>query len=147
MWLPSLFASVGLFLLVILGGVLATTTGIVEEYEPPALSAEQLTGVWRGDEGAVLSLGTDGRAELSDLPTESGSADQYAEPPFAVCDGTGTWLLDDKGGHDRAGVVVRLDGGCGQETYWRIGGTGSEPELFVPFGDPDAPDLRILTQD
>lgn len=159
-WLPSLFASVGLFLLVFLGGVLATTTGIVEEYEPPALSAEQLTGVWRGDEGAVLSLGTDGRAELTDLPTESGPADRSAEPPFAVCDGTGTWLLDDKGAHDpyahdpygdgpegRAGVVVRLDGGCGQETYWRIGGTESEPELFVPFGDPDAPDLRILTQD
>ncbi|MFG2724401.1 hypothetical protein [Streptomyces canus] len=60
---------------------------------------------------------------------------------------TGTWLLDDKRAHDRAGVVVRLDGGCGQETYWRIGGTESEPELFLPFGDPDAPDLRILTRD
>lgn len=154
-WLPSLFASVGLFLLVFLGGVLATTTGIVEEYEPPALSAEQLTGVWRGEEGAVLSLGTGGRAELTGLPTESGSADRTAERPFAVCDGTGTWLLDDKGAHDpygdgpdrRAGVVVRLDGGCGHETYWRIGGSEAAPELFVPFGDPDAPVVRILTRD
>jgi hypothetical protein len=154
-WLPSLFASVGLFLLVFLGGVLATTTGIVEEYEPPALSAEQLTGVWRGEEGAVLSLGTGGRAELTGLPTESGSADRTAERPFAVCDGTGTWLLDDKGAHDpygdgpdrRAGVVVRLDGGCGHETYWRIGGSEAAPELFVPFGDPDASAVRILTRD
>ncbi|MEU0949047.1 hypothetical protein ABZ379_41190 [Streptomyces canus] len=156
-WLPALFASVGLFLLALLGGVLATVTGIVDEYEPPALSAGQLAGVWRGEKGAVLRLGTGGRAELTDLPTEAepGSVDPYAEQPFDVCDGTGTWLLDDKGGHDpygngssgRAGVVVRLDGGCGQETYWRIGGTESEPELFVPFGDPDAPQVRVLTRD
>ena len=151
-WLPALFASVGLFLLVFVGGVLATVTGIVEEYEPPVLSAEQLTGVWRGEEGAVLRLRADGRAELTGLPAETESGDPYADPPFAVCDGTGTWLLDDKGGYDpygngpegRPGVVVRPDGGCGQETYWRIGGTGSAPELFVPFGDPDAPDVRIL---
>ncbi|MEU0423134.1 hypothetical protein ABZ235_05865 [Streptomyces canus] len=156
-WLPSLFASVGLFLLVFLGGVLATVTGILEEYEPPVLSAGQLTGTWRGEEGAVLRLGTGGRAELTDVPAEDepGAGGPYAEPPFAVCDGTGIWLLDDKGGHDpygdgpegRPGVVVRLDGVCGQETYWRIGGTESEPELFVPFGDPDAPDVRILTRD
>ncbi|MGW0423162.1 hypothetical protein [Streptomyces sp. NPDC003015] len=155
--LPSLFASVGLFLLTLVGGVLATVTGIVQGYEPPVLSAAQLTGVWRGDDGAVLRLGTGGRAELTALPAEPelGSVDPYAEPPFVVCDATGTWLLDSKGGHDpyangsggRAGVVVRLDGECGRETYWRIGGTESAPELFVPFGDPDAPDVRILTRD
>jgi hypothetical protein len=154
--LPALFASVGLFLLTFLGGMLATVTGIVDGYEPPVLSAGQVTGTWRGAEGAVLRLGTGGRAELTDLPAEEelGSGDPYAEPPFAVCDGTGTWLLDNKGGHDpygdgsegRAGVLVRLGGGCGQETYWRIGGTEAEPELFVPFGDPDAPDLWILTK-
>lgn len=156
-WLPALFASVGLFLLVFLGGVLATVTGILEEYEPPVLSAGQLTGTWRDEEGAVLRLGTGGLAELTDVPAEDGpgAGDPYAEPPFAVCDGTGTWLLDDKGGYDpssdgpegRPGVVVRLDGGCGQETYWRIAGTESAPELFVPFGDPDAPAVRILTRD
>ncbi|MET7694598.1 hypothetical protein ABZT06_42930 [Streptomyces sp. NPDC005483] len=156
-WLPALFASVGLFLLVFVGGVLATVAGIVEEYEPPVLSAAQVTGVWRGDDGAVLSLGTGGRAELTALPAEPepGSVDPNAESPFAVCDATGTWRLDDKGGHDpyangsggRAGVVVRLDGDCGRETYWRIGGTESAPELFVPFGDPDAPDVRILIRD
>ncbi|MEU0411091.1 hypothetical protein ABZ307_25185 [Streptomyces griseorubiginosus] len=156
-WLPALFASVGLFLLVFLGGVLATVTGILEEYEPPKLSAAQLTGVWRGEKGAVLRLGTGGRAELTALPAEAvpGSVDPYADPPFEVCDGTGTWRLDAKGGYDpyadgpggRPGVVVRLDERCGQETYWRIGGTETAPELFVPFGDPDAPEVRILTRD
>ncbi|MFE3853795.1 hypothetical protein ACFXPN_21965 [Streptomyces griseorubiginosus] len=158
-WLPALFASVGLFLLVFLGGVLATVTGILEEYEPPKLSAAQLTGVWRGEEGAVLRLGTGGRADLTALPAEtapgsaSASDEPYGDPPFAVCDGTGTWRLDAKGGYDpyadgpegRPGVVVRPADGCGQETYWRIGGTEAKPELFVPFGDPDAPDVRILT--
>jgi hypothetical protein len=73
-----------------------------------------------------------------------------------VCDGTGTWSLDmegreelwsGQGAEDRDGVVVRLDGGCGEQTYWTIGGTEREPELFVLFGDPDAGDLRILKQD
>ena len=72
MWatISALFASVGLFLLVFLGGVLATVTGILEEYEPPKLSAAQLTGVWRGEEGAVLRLGTGGRADLTALPAD-----------------------------------------------------------------------------
>ncbi|MER7565873.1 hypothetical protein ABTZ93_23315 [Streptomyces sp. NPDC097941] len=155
--LPALFASVGLFFLTLLGGVLATVTGIVDEYEPPALSTGQVTGVWRGEDGAVLRLGTGGRAQLTYLPAEfePGAGDPYAARPYTVCDGTGTWLLDGKGGHDpyttgsggRPGVVVRLDGGCGHETYWRIGGSEAAPELFVPFGDPDAPVVRILTRD
>jgi hypothetical protein len=156
-WLPALFASVGLFLLVFVGGVLASLAGIVEEYEPPHLSAAQLAGEWHGADDAVLRLREDGRADLTALPAEPGTeVDESADPTaFTVCDGTGTWLLDDRGGYDpdtdgpegRAGVVVRFDGRCGQETYWRIGGTAAEPELFVPFGDPDAPDLRILTRD
>ncbi|MEU6351531.1 hypothetical protein ABZ896_19675 [Streptomyces sp. NPDC047072] len=125
--------SARLCVLVGVGAVLGVVTGVVKGYEPPELSAAQLAGAWRGADGAVLGLHTG---------------------VFAVCDGTGSWLFDDKGGYDpygdgpegRPGVVVRVDGGCGQETYWRIGGTADEPELFVAFGDPDAPDLRILTR-
>ncbi|SDM72180.1 hypothetical protein SAMN04487981_102375 [Streptomyces sp. cf386] len=121
--------------------MLGTATGVVKDYEPPRLTADELTGVWRGEDGAVLRLHPGGRAELTDLPTESESGDWLAEPPFAVCEGTGTWLLDREG---RDGVVVRLDGGCGRQTRWTIGGTERDPELFVLFGDPDAGDLRIL---
>jgi hypothetical protein len=88
---------------------------------------------------------------------------------FLPCDGTGTWLLDRDGDHEDAGdggfegdadagdgghegdaeapdgVVVRLDG-CGDETFWTIGGTADRPELYVHFGDPDDGDLRVLTQ-
>ncbi|MFG2553350.1 hypothetical protein ACGFWF_25830 [Streptomyces sp. NPDC048581] len=141
-WLPSLFASVTLFLLVFVGGVLGTVTGLVKDYEPPRLTADELTGVWRGEDGAALRLRPGGRAELAELPTESESGDWLAEPPFAVCEGAGTWFLSREGRRD--GVVVRLDGGCGRQTRWTIGGTELDPELFVLFGDPDAGDLRIL---
>jgi hypothetical protein len=60
-----------------------------------------------------------------------------------VCDGTGTWEPD-ADSDERDGVVVRLDGDCGQETRWSVSGTAHAPELFVLFGDPDAGELRIL---
>ncbi|ELS54081.1 hypothetical protein [Streptomyces viridochromogenes] len=152
-WLPSLFASVGLFLLVFVGGVLATVTGLVEDYEPPVLSAEQLAGDWRGDHGAVLRLRPDGHAELTKVPAQPEYYDDSADPPdpvFTRCDGTGSWdrrSNDPDGSSERDGVLVRLRGGCGDDTYWMIGGTAAEPELFVLFGDPDAAELRILKRD
>ncbi|WP_328872109.1 hypothetical protein OHT76_19425 [Streptomyces sp. NBC_00287] len=144
-WFRSGLASVVLFVLVGVGGALAGSAGLIKGYEPPVLSAGQLTGVWRGDDGAVLRLHPDGRAEFTELPTETDMDDWAAGQAFALCDGTGTWSLKREDGNwDRGGVAVRLDGGCGQDTYWVIGGTEQDPELFVLFGDPDAGDLRIL---
>ncbi|MDF3145586.1 hypothetical protein [Streptomyces sp. T21Q-yed] len=140
-WLRSALLSAALFMLVIVVAVPATVTGLIEEYEPPKLSAERLAGVWRGEDGAVLRLHTGGRAEVSKLPAQAESGDWYPDP-IDVCDGTGNWSPGEHSGRD--GVLVRLDGGCGRDTYWTIGGTEQEPELFVLFGDPDAGDLRIL---
>lgn len=141
-WLPSLFASVALFLLVFFGGVLGTVAGL-SGYQPPVLTAGQLAGVWRGADGAVLRLDAGGKAEFTGLPTESESGD-WSTDPFDVCDGTGSWSPGEQGGRDA--VVLRLDGGCGQPTYWTIGGTEREPELFARFGDPDAGELWILVR-
>ncbi|MEV0172788.1 hypothetical protein AB0I00_16930 [Streptomyces sp. NPDC050803] len=140
-WLGSGLASVALFLLVLAGGVLASVAGLLKEYEPPVLSAGQLAGVWRGHDDSELRLLADGRAELTELPARAGGWD------YDRCDGTGTWSLVRKqpDGWDRDAVALRLDGGCGQETYWTIGGSEREPELFVLIGDPDAADLHILT--
>ncbi|WP_232107704.1 MULTISPECIES: hypothetical protein [Streptomyces] len=152
-WGSGCFGCFGLFVLAFGGGALATAVGLIEEYEPPKLSAGQLAGVWRGVDGTVLRLEPGGLAEFVDLPAEP---EVFGDPTFVVCDGTGTWFLDTEGRHDsdgvegpeeRDGVVVRLDDGCGQQTYWVIGGTEQEPELFVPFGDLDAPDLWILQRD
>lgn len=49
--------------------------------------------------------------------------------------------MDDTG---RDGVLLRLDGDCGEDTHWSVSGTEDAPELFVLFGDPDAGELWIL---
>ncbi|MDT9697013.1 hypothetical protein [Streptomyces sp. P17] len=141
-WFRSGLASFALFVVVGVAGAPAGSAGLIKGYEPPVLSAGQLTGVWRGDDGAVLRLAPGGRAELTELPLRSGFG---SDPPYTVCDGTGTWSLKREDVRwDRGGVALTLDGGCGQDTYWVIGGTEQDPELFVLFGDPDAGDLRIL---
>ncbi|MEU2967799.1 hypothetical protein ABZ687_22900 [Streptomyces ardesiacus] len=141
-WLRS--AGAGLVLFVVLGVTAASLAG---DYEPPRLSAAQLTGNWLGAHGSSLRLSPGGRAELTRLPAHGGVDE---EGDFALCDGTGTWTCEQGGDFpdtDRDGVLVRPGGGCGQETYWTVGGTEQDPELFVLFGDPDAGDLRILTRD
>ncbi|MEU0430459.1 hypothetical protein ABZ153_02185 [Streptomyces sp. NPDC006290] len=151
-WLRSALAALGGCGLVVAAGTVGLATGLIQEYEPPKLGADQLTGLWRGDHGAVLRLRADGRAELTALPAQPEFED-VATKAFARCDGTGRWFLDTGGRYDpyadgptserRDGVVVGV-GDCGHDTYWTIGGTAVHPELFVLFGDPDSGDLRIL---
>ncbi|WP_329300285.1 hypothetical protein OG410_19030 [Streptomyces sp. NBC_00659] len=151
-WLRSALVALGACVLVVAAGTVGLATGLIQEYEPPKLGADRLTGVWRGDHGAELRLRADGRAELSAVPAQPEFGDVTTKE-FTRCDGAGTWFLDTAGRYDpyadgpvtdrRDGVVVRV-GDCGHDTYWTIGGTEAHPELFVLFGDPDAGDLRIL---
>jgi len=147
-WLRSAAATFGLCVLIVGGALAASFAGLLKDYEPPTLSTGRLTGAWRGDGGAVLDLRAGGRAEFTDLPLRDPDGWESVR-----CTGTGTWSVDRDGRDDasagegpqeRDGVVVRLDGGCGEQTYWTIGGTEHDPELFVLFGDPDVGDLRIL---
>ncbi|MFC4506413.1 MULTISPECIES: hypothetical protein [Streptomyces] len=140
-WWRAATGSVALSVLALAGGLVATATGLIEEYEPPRLSAARVTGVWRGANGSELRLLPGGRAELTRMPVRDS----------AVCDGTGTWSYEKERAYDsRDGVVVRLGAGsgtgsgCGDETAWTIGGTERAPELFVILGDPDNGDLCIL---
>ncbi|MFD5075621.1 hypothetical protein [Streptomyces sp. NPDC058371] len=156
-WLRSALGAVCLGVLVLVTGSVAVATGLIDAYEPPRLSADRLAGVWNGDDGAELRLRPGGRAELTAVPAQPES-EYDGTRDFLLCDGTGSWLLDrdgdreDAGDGDREGdaevpdgVAVRL-GGCGDETFWTIGGTADRPELYVRFGDPDDGDLRVLTQ-
>ncbi|MEU1195418.1 hypothetical protein ABZ446_04270 [Streptomyces sp. NPDC005813] len=154
-WSRSALAALAACALVATAGAVGLSTGLIEEYEPPALTTAQLVGVWHGDGGAVLRLRSDGRADLTELPAEP-EFDDVAQRDFTRCDGTGSWFLDTEGRYDpyaggdgpevRDGVVVRVKD-CGHDTYWTIGGSESGPELFVLFGDPDSGDLRVLTRD
>lgn len=150
-WLGSALGSIGVSVVVLVAGTVAQSTGLIKEYEPPKLSAGELAGVWRGDHGAVLRLTAAGRAGLTKVAAEPGDHDPVTTE-FAVCGGTGTWFLDTDGVHDhysengpgeRDGVVVTVPG-CGDATFWTLGGSEDEPELYVLFGDPDSGDLRRL---
>ncbi|CAL9547653.1 hypothetical protein ACFUTY_26955 [Streptomyces sp. NPDC057362] len=141
-WLRSAGAS--LVLLAVCGALAASLAG---DYEPPRLSAAQLAGEWRGEDGGVLRLAPGGGARLTRVPAHN---DVDEEGDYSLCDGTGTWTLQRDSAlqdTDRDGVLLRLDGECGQETYWTIGGTERDPELFVRFGAPDGGEVRILTRD
>jgi hypothetical protein len=146
-WWRAGVVSVALFVLAFPAAALATATGLIEEYEPPRLSAAQLAGVWQDEEGAVLRLLPGGRAELARMPAE---ADPFVDAEFAVCEGTGTWAAEDGTYAGRDGIVVRLDtgsgtgSGCGNGTEWTIAGTDRAPELFAIFGDLE--ELRVLTR-
>ncbi|KUN45146.1 hypothetical protein AQJ27_23370 [Streptomyces olivochromogenes] len=153
-WLASALGSTGLSVVVLVAGTVAQSTGLIKEYEPPKLPAGELAGVWRGGHGAVLRLGTGGRAALTKVAAEPGHHEPVTTE-FSVCGGTGTWFLDTDGAHDhysvngpeeRDGVVVTVPG-CGDATFWTIGGSEDEPELYVLFGDPDSGDLRRLRRD
>jgi hypothetical protein len=43
-------------------------------------------------------------------------------------------------------VVVTVPG-CGDATFWTLGGSEDEPQLYVLFGDPGSGDLRRLRRD
>ncbi|MFI2203830.1 hypothetical protein ACH47Z_24240 [Streptomyces sp. NPDC020192] len=145
LWWRSALACAGLFALAFGGGALAIVTGLIEEYRPPRLTATQLAGVWRGENGAELRLDPDGRARARALPTRTADGYGASDQGYTVCAGSGTWQPDaDAHSTGRAGVLLHLDGDCGLDTHWSVSGTASAPRLFVLFGDPDAGTLRIL---
>ncbi|MGW2700965.1 hypothetical protein [Streptomyces sp. NPDC001340] len=143
-WWRAAIGSVVLFMLAFGGGVLATETGLIPQYEPPKLTTAQLAGEWRGPEGALLRLDPSGRAEAARLPAQPPGYD-WLDKEFVRCDGTGTWEPDsDEGATDRDGILLRLKGDCGEDTHWSITGSENSPELFVLFGDPDGGTLWKL---
>ncbi|WP_150476994.1 hypothetical protein [Streptomyces alboniger] len=152
-WLLSGLASLGLSVTVIGAALVGTATGLIKEYEPPQLSVEQLSGVWRGerDEGAVLRLREGGGAELDSIPYEGGTGSSYdssgARERRPRCDGTGTWTVGNAPYGGRPAVVLEAEGCGGHEQTWTVGGTESRPELFVLFGDPDSQDIEKLVRE
>lgn len=92
-WLRSALVALGACVLVVAAGTVGLATGLIQEYEPPKLGADRLTGVWRGDHGAELRLRADGRAELSAVPAQPEFGDVTTKE-FTRCDGAKTWFLD-----------------------------------------------------
>ncbi|AZM53869.1 hypothetical protein DMA15_15870 [Streptomyces sp. WAC 01529] len=151
-WILSGLASLGACALLFATALVGTATGLIKEYEPPRLSVEQFTGVWRGDGGASLRLYGSGRAVFDGLPYEGGTGSSYDTERLARCDGGGTWTVGSAPYGDRPAVVLEAEaeaGGCGDgdAQAWTVGGTEARPELFVLLGHPDSPDIVRLARD
>ncbi|WP_159056501.1 hypothetical protein [Streptomyces yokosukanensis] len=147
LWWRSALACAGLFALALGGGIAASATGLIPQYEPPRLAPARLAGVWHGERGAELRLAPGGRAEARGLPAEPTDNDSTApdSKDYVICAGTGTWKPDDDPyGTDRVGILLHFDRDCGLDTHWSVSGTESAPRLFALLGDPDDGTLRIL---
>ncbi|MFJ2771922.1 hypothetical protein [Streptomyces sp. NPDC087300] len=130
--LASVVATAALFGL----AVLATTTGLIEEYEPPQPSPRQLAGSWRYEDGGkvAFTLDEDGHARVPRARDE--------------CGGDGKWSVGTSaefGGEPRPVVLIEIKK-CEGVRSWTIGGTEDDLELFVVSGDMDAPDIEKLHQ-
>ncbi|MFF3323025.1 hypothetical protein [Streptomyces sp. NPDC002889] len=141
-WRRTSLVGLGAVGAVLVLGVTALLTGVIEEYEPPDLTEQQLMGVWKGrDDGTVLHLQPGGRAVLEAVPYEGDDYfDTYA---LERCTGGGTWQRGEDG-FNSGRIAVELDtADCG-ELAWTVGGTEEAPELFALFGDADSGDVHIL---
>ncbi|MFJ9834469.1 hypothetical protein ACIRU2_24265 [Streptomyces sp. NPDC101169] len=141
-WWRAAAGSAVLFFAALGAGILATETGFVEQYRPPELTTARLAGVWHGG-GAELRLSPDGRATAVRLPAEPPGYD-WLDHAYVKCAGDGAWKPHHRDDLGRDGILLRLDGDCGEDTDWSFGGTEADPELYVLFGDPDAGRLWIL---
>ncbi|MDA0567943.1 hypothetical protein LG943_27005 [Streptomonospora sp. S1-112] len=111
---------------VLVGGLAAYGTGLVQGYEPPRPTAAQLVGTWADDRGGTLTLRADGSAVAEGLSVGGDAADR--------CGGSGSWAR----GESPSGTP-QLDlrvSGCAEG--WQFGGTEERPTLYHWIGDPDS---------
>ncbi|MFE9383677.1 hypothetical protein ACFYMO_10630 [Streptomyces sp. NPDC007025] len=128
---------------VFVGGLAAYGTGLIQEYEPPRLTATQLAGTWSDDQGGTLTLRADGTAVAEELGVRGGET-ETAGDGHEHCDGSGSW---EKGASPSGTSQLDLDldvGDCMAGSSWQFGGTEEEPTLFHWIGDPDSLKRHIL---
>jgi hypothetical protein len=124
--LTAIVFVVGLALsgVVLVGGLAAYATGVLQVYEPPRLTDTQLVGIWADDEGGTLDLRSDGTAIADELGHTSDG-----------CSGSGTWTHA-ASPSNTPGLDAIIAGCSGSD--WHFGGTEDEPTLYYWIGDPDS---------
>ncbi|WP_175409755.1 hypothetical protein [Streptomyces sp. TRM64462] len=124
--------------------VLAFTTGLAEEYQPPRLTPERLVGVWSDGRGGTLRFaanGTVAAAGLDQYATDIGGPSRRTV--VEECDGEGTWTYETGDGGTRTQEVRVSVDGCASES-WSVGGRPGRMTLYTYIGDPDSGDLYLL---
>ncbi|UNS96956.1 hypothetical protein MMF93_10875 [Streptomyces tubbatahanensis] len=125
----------------LVGGLAAYGTGLLQRYEPPRLTAAQLVGAWTDGRGGTLTLRADGTAVADGLDVHTAQAARDGDAPER-CSGSGTWAR----GHAPS-ATPRLDlsvSGCVEDIGWQFGGTAAQPTLYYWIGDPDSLDQYAL---
>ncbi|MEU2086330.1 hypothetical protein ABZ569_31210 [Streptomyces albus] len=120
---------------VLVGGLAAYGTGLIQGYEPPRLTAAELVGTWTDDHGGTLTLRADGTAVANGLDVHTAKAAYDGDRP-EQCSGSGSWAQETSpSGTPRIGLGV---GGCMEGIRWQFGGTEEQPTLYYWIGDPDS---------
>ncbi|MFI7351659.1 hypothetical protein ACIBSR_36065 [Streptomyces sp. NPDC049936] len=126
---------------VLVGGLVAYGTGLIQGYEPPRLTAANLVGTWTEDGGGTLTLRADGTAMADDLGLPAAEAASGGGAP-EKCSGSGSWARSESpSGTPQLDLTLS---GCIEGIGWQFGGTEEEPTLFHWIGDPDSLDRYIL---
>ncbi|MFG3322317.1 hypothetical protein ACGF3J_30085 [Streptomyces sp. NPDC048171] len=126
---------------VLVGGLVAYGTGLIQGYEPPRPTAAKLVGTWTDDQGGTLALRADGTAVADDLGVPTAEAASGGGAP-EQCSGSGSWARSES-----PSGTPQLDltgSGCVEGIGWQFGGTEEEPTLFYWIGDPDSLDRYVL---
>ncbi|MBO8203431.1 hypothetical protein JW613_34895 [Streptomyces smyrnaeus] len=126
---------------VLVGGLAAYGTGLIQRYEPPRLTAAQLVGTWTDDQGGTLTLRADGSAVANDLDVNTAEAADGGHTP-EQCSGSGSWAREaSPSGTPQLDLSVS---GCLEGIGWQFGGTEKQPTLYYWIGDPDSLDRYTL---
>ncbi|MCF2127322.1 hypothetical protein L1I79_12870 [Strepomyces sp. STD 3.1] len=126
---------------VLVGGLVAYGTGLIQLYEPPRLTAAKLVGTWTDDQGGTLVLRADGTAVADDLGARTAEPANDGDAP-EQCGGSGSWTR-----RESPSGTPQLDlrvSGCMEGIDWHSGGTEEKPVLFYWIGDPDSLDRYTL---
>ncbi|WP_369205882.1 hypothetical protein [Streptomyces sp. PU-14G] len=126
---------------VLVGGLTAYGTGLIQGYEPPRLTDAQLVGTWTDEQGGTLTLRADGTAVADDLGGHTARA-AHGGNTSEQCSGSGSWA---KGASPSGTPQLDLSvSGCGEGNGWQFGGTEEQPTLYHWIGDPDSLDQYAL---
>jgi hypothetical protein len=120
-------------------GSLALATGLVDAYEPPAVTARTLAGSWANGDPDVLVLHPDGTATATGLARFADDGTRADE-----CGGRGSWTFEPGVDAWKQRVTLRVPGCATQEL--RVGGDEEHVVLYFFVGDPDSMDLYELTR-
>ncbi|MEV4628432.1 hypothetical protein AB0J90_19400 [Micromonospora sp. NPDC049523] len=98
-------SAVGVLVVLLVVGVLATVTHRALLAEPPVATDANVRGEWQGPDGAVLTLRPDHTFDTRRLPAQLTAPERFTRP----WTGSGTWHLAEPDRYDVQSISVIVD--------------------------------------